>query len=131
MNCDRPHPVADTTLGAAVLVYEPDLLFSSRIESAGEKFGLKVNTITNTIELRERLMEGLPKLLLVNLDALEEQDESLAGLVQHGGCRLIGYYSHAQAESAEKALKRGFEIVVPRRAIAVILGEIFAQISSG
>jgi len=131
MNCDRPHPVADTTLGAAVLVYEPDLLFSSRIESAGEKFGLKVNTITNTNELRERLKGGLPKLLLVNLDAFEEQDESLAGLVQHGGCRLIGYYSHAQAESAGKALQRGFEIVVPRRAFAVKLGEIFAQISSG
>jgi hypothetical protein len=131
MNCDRSHPAVDTTLGAVVLVYEPDLLFSSRIESAGEKFGLKVNTISNMNELRERVKEGLPKLLLVNLDALEEQDESLAGLFSQGSCRSVGYYSHVQTESAEKALKRGFEIVIPRRAFAVKLSEIFAQISSG
>jgi len=118
-------------LAAVVLIYEPDLFFSSRIESAGEKFDLKVKTISNMNELRERLKKGLPKLLLVNIDALEEQDESLEGLVPNGSCKLIGYYSHAQAESAEKALKRGFEIVIPRRAFAVKLGEIFAQISSG
>jgi hypothetical protein len=118
-------------LAAVVLVYEPDLFFSSRIESAGKKFGLEVNTITNVNELRERLKEALPKLLLVNLDALEEQDESLAGLVSQGSCRLIGYYSHVQTESAERALKRGFEIVIPRRKFAVKLGEIFAQASSG
>ena len=82
-------------------------------------------------ELRVRLKEGLPKLLLVDLDALEGQDGLLAGLVSQGSCRLIGYYSHVQTESAEKALKRGFEIVIPRRAFAVKLREIFAQVSSG
>jgi hypothetical protein len=114
---------------ALVLVYEPDLFFSSRIESAGKKFGLEVKTITNMNELRERLNEGLPKLLLVNLDALDERDESLAELVSPGSCRLLGYYSHVQTESAEKALRRGFESVIPRRAFAVKLSEIFAQVA--
>jgi len=118
-------------LAAVVLVYEPDLFFSSRIESAGNKFGLEVNTITNMNELHERLKEGLPKLLLVNLDALEKQDEPLEMLVSQGSCRLIGYYSHVQTEFAEKALNRGFEIVIPRRAFAVKLREIFAQVSLG
>jgi hypothetical protein len=115
-----------------VLVYEPDLFFSSRIESVGKRFGLEVNTVTNMNELREKLKEGLPKLLLVNLDALEERHESsLAGLVSPGSCRLLGYYSHVQAESAEKALKRGFESVIPRRAFAVKLSEIFSEVSLG
>lgn len=114
-----------------VLVYEPDLFFSSRIESAGKRFGLEVNTVTNLNELREKLKEGLPKLLLVNLDALEERHESLAGLVSSGSCRLLGYYSHVQAESAEKALRSGFESVIPRRAFAVKLSEIFSGVSLG
>jgi hypothetical protein len=118
-------------MATVVLVYEPDLLFSSRIESAGKRFGVEVNTITNMNDLRERLKNGLPKLLLVNIDALEERHESLAGLSPTGSCRLLGYYSHVQAESAEKALKCGFEIVIPRRAFAIKLGEIFAQVSSG
>jgi len=116
-------------MAALVLIYEPDLLFSSRIESAGKKFGLEVKTITNMNELHERLKEGLPKLLLVNLDALDERDELLAGLVSPGSCRLVGYYSHVQTESAEKALKRGFESVIPRRAFVVKLSEIFAQVA--
>ena len=116
-------------MAALVLVCEPDLLFSSRIESAGKKFGLEVKTATNMNELRERLSERSPKLLLVNLDALDERDESLAELFSPGSCRLLGYYSHVQAESAEKALKRGFESVIPRRAFVVKLGEIFAQLA--
>jgi hypothetical protein len=116
-------------MAALVLIYEPDMFFSSRIESAGKKFGLEVKTITNMNELHERLKEGLPKLLLVNLDALDERDELLAGLVSPGSCRLLGYYSHVQTESAEKALKRGFESVIPRRAFVVKLSEIFAQVA--
>jgi len=118
-------------MASVVLVYEPDLFFSSRIESAGRKFGLEVITITNMNDLRERLKEGLPKLLLVNLDALDERDEFLEGLVSSGSCRLLGYYSHVQVDSAEKALKRGFESVIPRRAFVVKLSEIFAQVSLG
>jgi len=114
---------------AAVLVYEPDLFFSSRIENAGKRFGLEVYTVTNMNELCERVKEGLFKLLLANLDALEERHESLTGLVT-GSCRLVGYYSHVQADSAEKALRSGFETVIPRRALTVKLSEILAEVSS-
>lgn len=115
---------------ALVLVYEPDLLFSSRIESVGAKFGLEVRTVTTTNALRESLKGILPKLLLVNLDALDERHESSKELVSPGSCRLIGYYSHVETESAEEALKSGFELVVPRRAFTVKLNEIFAKANS-
>jgi hypothetical protein len=118
-------------MAAVVLVYEPDLFFSSRIESAGKRFGLEVNTVTIMNELRERLKEGLPKLLLVNLDALEERRESLAWLVSPRSCRLLGYYSHVHTDSSDKALKSGFESVIPRRTFAVKLSEIFAQVGLG
>jgi hypothetical protein len=116
---------------ALVLVYEPDLFFSSRIESAGEKFGLEVNTVTTINALGESLKVGSPKLLLVNLDALEELHESLTALVSPGSCRLLGYYSHVNAETAEKALRSGFELVLPRRAFVVRLNEVFAKANSG
>jgi hypothetical protein len=117
-------------MAAVVLVYEPDLFFSSRIDSTGKRFGLEVNTVTNMNELREGLKDGLPKLLIVNLDALEERHESLAELAFTGSCKLLGYYSHVHADSAEKALRSGFESVIPRRALTVKLSEIFAEVSS-
>jgi len=114
-----------------VFLYEPDLFFSSRIESAGARFGLEVKTMVTLNALEVALKGGLPKLLIVNLDVLEERGESLAGLVSPGGCRLVGYYSHVDAKSAGGALRAGFEVVVPRRAFAVKLNEIFAELGSG
>ena len=114
-----------------VFVYEPDLFFSSRMESAGTRFGLEVKTMVTINALEAALKEELPKLLLVNLDILEERHESLTELISPGSCRLVGYYSHVDGKSAEEALGSGFEVVIPRRALAVKLNEIFAEVSSG
>jgi hypothetical protein len=117
-------------MSVQILVYEPDLLFSSRIESTGERFGLEVKTMTTMNAVRDSLRAGLPKLLVVNLDVLEERHESLMELVHTGNCKSLGYYSHVNANFAEEALRSGFEIVIPRRALAVKLVEIFAKVSS-
>lgn len=118
-------------MAVLVFLYEPDLFFSSRIESGGARFGLEVETMVTLNALEAALRGGLPKLLLVNLDVLEERHESLTGLVAPGGCRLVGYYSHVDAKSAEQALRTGFDVVIPRRAIAVKLNEIFSELGSG
>lgn len=118
-------------MAVLVFLYEPDLFFSSRIESAGERFGLEVKTMLTINALEVALKGGLPKLLLVNIDVLEERHESLTEIVSPGSCRLVGYYSHVDAKSAEEALRAGFELVIPRRAFAVKLNEIFAEVSSG
>jgi len=118
-------------MAVLVFLYEPDLFFSSRIESAGKRFGLEVKTMITINALEAALKGGLPKLLLVNLDILEERHESLTELVSPGSCKLLGYYSHVDVEFAAEALRSGFEVVIPRRALAVKLNEIFAEVSSG
>jgi hypothetical protein len=116
-------------MGGKVLVFEPDLLFSSRIESVGSKLGLDVKVAVSLNELKQGLSESVPRMLLVNLDALGVRPKSLVGLVR-GGCRLIGYYSHVDSKLAKEALADGFEMVIPRRALADRLGEIFAATGS-
>jgi hypothetical protein len=112
-----------------VVVFEPDLLFSSRIESAAGRAGLDVKVTVTMNELQSALQESAPKVLLMNLDALGDAVWSLAGAAQ-GQCRLIGYYSHADSQLAARALASGFEMVVPRRTFMEKLSDIFAHLGS-
>lgn len=57
-------------MAVLVFLYEPDLFFSSRIESAGKRFRLEVKTMLTINALEVALKGGLPRLLLVNLDVL-------------------------------------------------------------
>jgi DNA-binding NtrC family response regulator len=112
-----------------VLLIEPDLLFSSRIESVAKKNGLDVRVTVTVGELEAVLKESVPRMLLVNLDAPGVDSRLLVRLV-HGASRLIGYYSHVNSKVATEAVSNGFEAVVPRRVFATRLGEIFANIRS-
>jgi DNA-binding NarL/FixJ family response regulator len=114
-------------MGEEVFLFEPDLLFSSRIESAAIKSGLAVRVIVTTNELQRALQASVPRLLLVDLDALA--GSSLLGLLK-GPWKLVGYYSHADSKLASQALACGFNMVIPRRSFVDQLNEIFANIGS-
>ena len=111
------------------MVFDPDLLFSSRIEAACRKHGLQVKIAPSLDELQLRLEESLPQALIVNLDALKSVDK-LSRQSLRGSCRLIGYYSHLDSDLAREALDNGFEIVVPRRGFMDRLSSILAEIGS-
>jgi hypothetical protein len=112
-----------------VLVFEPDLLFSSRLESAASKSHLDVKVVDSMDGFQRALNGSVPKLLLVNLDALGDGKSILTGLVPRS-CRLVGYYSHVDSKLAADASASGFEVVVPRRALMDKVNEIFANIAS-
>jgi hypothetical protein len=117
-------------MGEKVLVFEPDMLFSSRIESAAVKSGLEPKVAITLDELQTALRESVPKALLVNLDVFTSDCSSLVESVR-GRCRLIGYYSHLDSKSAAWALASGFQQVIPRRAFMAQLNKILVDIGSG
>jgi ActR/RegA family two-component response regulator len=112
------------------LVYEPDLLFSSGIESAARKHGFDVKLTTSATDLVESLKENAPSVVVVNLDAVGILSV-LGGLPRKQDCRFVGYYSHINARAAEEAKKAGFETVLPRRAFVGKLNEILAMVKLG
>ena len=113
-----------------MLIFEPDLLFSSQIENAAHKVGLGVKVTVSVSEVKQALRDWTPRMVLANLDALGGDSKVLVGLVQ-GACRLVGYYSHVNSRLATEALACGFEVVLPRRAFVERLSEILAVTGSG
>jgi DNA-binding NtrC family response regulator len=108
---------------AKVVAFEPDLIFSSRIESTAQKAKYKVRIITDNEELLHQLATDPPDLLLLNLDSLEGNLESLERFVRKGTYKTIGYYSHMNAQLAEEAERIGVN-TVSRRAFVARLNDL-------
>jgi hypothetical protein len=92
---------------AGVVVYEPDLFFSSKIQSLVKGLAVPASVVTDINELKRKLAENSPRLIILNLDALEGSLASLEGVFTDKPGLLIGYYSHTNRKLAEEAKKSG------------------------
>ena len=95
---------------AEIIAFEPDLMFSSRIESAAEKERSKVKILTHYEDLLHQLASEAPNLLLLNLDALEGNIRRLEQFARNENCKIIGYYSHANSQLAAEAKQIGINV---------------------
>lgn len=114
-----------------LIVFEPDLLFSSRVESAATKAGVQVKVFGNLEEFIGEAKQTSAQVALVNLDAAEGKLASLEGLSKNASCKVIGYYSHVNSRLAEEARRIGIGMVLSRGAFASKLEGILKECSSG
>jgi DNA-binding NtrC family response regulator len=119
------------TRGESILAYEPDLLFSSRLESLVRKMGGQVMLVTDQAKLLEELNRGMPNLLLLNLDALEDKLDLLRDILSRESCVSVGYYTHTNAPLAEEAKRAGIGIILPRGAFMSRIQGILAKTVKG
>jgi hypothetical protein len=116
---------------ADILVYEPDLLFFSRLDRSIRKIGGQLTLVTDQTKLFQELTRGMPKVLLLNLDALEGKLDSLRVVLSRGSCVSVGYYSHTNTRLAEEAKRVGLGILLPRGAFVTRIQEILAKAVEG
>jgi hypothetical protein len=115
---------------ADVIAYEPDLLFSSKIEAAATKAGLQAKVTSNLEELLRDLEQAAPRVVFLNLDVAEGKLAVLEGVAKHGSSRFVGYYSHVNTQLAEEARRIGISVVISRGAFVTRLPEILKEFSS-
>jgi DNA-binding response OmpR family regulator len=113
---------------ARVLALTRDLLFGSQVQGALTIAGHEVELLGDEARLRERLIDaaqpGRPAADVVVVD-LTDGDldgasivEALAGEGGLDGTRTLGFYSHVEVASRERAEHAGFDVVVPRSRMA-------------
>jgi ActR/RegA family two-component response regulator len=116
---------------AHLILFEPDLLFSSRIESAAAKAGFPVKVFDNLDEFLKEAKQSTPQVAIVSLDAATGKFAGLEVLARSPFCKVVGYYSHVNSSLAEEAQRTGISAVFPRRAFANKLEAMLRQFSSG
>jgi hypothetical protein len=111
-----------------ILAYEPDLLFSSRIEAAAAKAGLEVVLASTVEQLLHQLELFAPRIVFLNLDQAEGELARLEEYVKRGGSKFIGYYSHTNTKLVEEAQQMGLTLVLPRGAFVSRLDGIVEKL---
>ena len=94
-----------------VLVFEPDLLFFSKIDGSIRKMGARVRVITDYSVLLQDLTKDTPKLLILNLDALEGKLGTLRDVLSGKPCVSVGYYSHTNTRLVEEETTQGLVLL--------------------
>ena len=112
-----------------IVVFEPDLLFSSRIEGQARRIGADLNLVTDYDGLLQQLSENVPELLILNLDLLESRLGQLQNILSGKSCKSVGYYSHVNTRLGEEARQCGIRLIMSRGAFFTKMGDIFAQTS--
>jgi CheY-like chemotaxis protein len=105
---------------ARVVALVPDLLFGSKVQAALQQAGHEVDLLTSEPAAWDRL--GVADVLVVDLttDAIDGAAivEALKAGGDLGDTRTLGFFAHVQPEVRERALKAGFDQVVPRSRMA-------------
>jgi CheY-like chemotaxis protein len=120
---------------ARAVVLIADLLFGSRVQSDLQAAGHEVELVAGRDALKSRLA-GV-EVLVVDLaderlegaalvESLREADSGQATLP-----RTLGFYSHVDVETRERAQRAGFDLVVPRSRMAREGGELVSRLAVG
>ncbi len=103
---------------ARVVAVAPDLMFASRIEAT---LGAAGHEVELAASISEAGLEGAD-LLVADLDTIEP--EATVGL----GLPVLGFYSHTDVETRERAGAAGVDTVVPRSRMAREMPELVSAL---
>jgi hypothetical protein len=122
---------------ARVLALVPDLLFGSRVQGALTGAGHEVELIADEDCLRRRLEDQAAPAAAVLVVDLTNEDLDGAGLVESLSgegeliqIRTLGFYSHVDVRTRERAERAGFDLVVPRSRMAREGDELVARMAA-
>ena len=116
---------------ADIIAFEPDLPFSSRIQSVSDRIGA-TNTITTVLDsLKKEFKACVPRALIVNLDALREKIIVFEELTKKRSYTILSYYSRVNRQLAEEGKRIGIDWVVPRAAFVARTEELTRKVLNG
>lgn len=101
---------------ARVVALVPDLLFGSKLQAALESGGHEVVVTGDPAAVRASVADAHVLAVDLTSDAHVGCDlvAALAASGELGPARTLGFYSHVDVETRERAIAAGFDLVVPR-----------------
>jgi CheY-like chemotaxis protein len=104
----------------AVLALVPDLLFGSKVQAALEGAGHQVELAMSESDVWDQIAGS--QVLVVDLTSDTVDGVTLVDSLRGGGemhdVRVLGFYSHVDTATRERAEGAGFDLVVPRSRMA-------------
>jgi hypothetical protein len=108
----------------------PDLLFGSNVVGSLRAAGIEVDLVGDSDAVEERLADA--DVLIVDLTGQLDGPglvESLAEGGALGDTKTLGFYSHVDVETRERAQRAGLHLIVPRSRMAREGAELVSRLA--
>ena len=116
---------------AEVVALVDDLFFQARLLETAKQVGVELRMCTTPDALAAEIARGIPKLVVVDLNARANPLEAVERVHATGHeIPLIGFLSHVQAELAEHARAAGCRSGQPPSTFTTNLATILAEAKS-
>jgi len=112
-----------------IIAVVDDMFFASKIRATAEALGVNVSFPRSKEAVIEKLTQGQPSLILIDLhnQKLDALELAKAVKTQESTVTLLGFFSHVEVELQRNALSAGFDRVIPRSVFARDLAEILTS----
>jgi PleD family two-component response regulator len=113
-----------------VLAIVDDLMFASKIKTAGGQLGVTVTFARSSDAAMRAIRENAPSLVILDLNNPRTDPlgtvAAMKGDPETKAIPIVGYASHVQADVIDAARQAGVDEVMARSAFAARLSEILA-----
>jgi hypothetical protein len=95
-----------------ILLFVPDLFFSTKIEDAARRLGYKVESVGVDTDFGLAIAQKNPVLVLLTFERTGEAWQDLASAAVRAGVRVLAYGSHMNVNAFRRAKELGCDEVV-------------------
>ncbi len=110
-----------------ILLFVPDLFFSSKIEDVAHRLGYRTENIRADGDLERVLTEKRPRLVLVAFERTGSDWERVVEAARHAGVRAIAFGSHRNIEAFRRAKDLGCSDVVANSRLSAELPDLLKK----
>jgi PleD family two-component response regulator len=117
----------------AVIIAMDDLFFASKIRASAEAAGIATQLAKDRANIIKAAREVGPALIIIDLHARKFDPLALGYELKHDeslrDIKLVGFFSHVQADLHQEAQRAGFDYVLTRSAFTKRVAEILQAYS--
>jgi hypothetical protein len=112
-----------------ILLYVPDLFFSTKVEDAARRLGYRVRTVASDADFDTIMATENPALVLLTFDRTGDAWQNIASAAHRAGVRVLAFGSHMNVDAFKRARELGCDEVVANSRLSAELPKLLQDLA--
>ncbi len=110
-----------------ILLFVPDLFFSTRIEDVARRLGYQTESVAADANFDAVIADKRPALVLLTFERTGEAWQGLASAAHHAGVKVLAFGSHMNVAAFKRAHELGCEEVMANSRLSAELPNLLSK----
>ncbi len=110
-----------------ILLFIPDLFFSTKVEDAARRLGYRVQSIGADSDFDAVIASVNPALVLLTFERTDDAWQDLAAVAHRAGVKVLAFGSHMNVDAFKRAKELGCDEVVANSRLSAELPNLLRK----